>query len=371
MESMLSKWGKAILCTVLAGSVLLAGCGGSGAKKDAAKPQGKIKVAFVHNGSVNDGGWTNSHSNGRLQLLKDNKNVEAVYVENVGDGADAERVINQLASQGNKIIFACSFGYMDSMVNVAKKYPDTVFMHCSGYKTAPNMGNYFGRIYHARYLTGMVAGKQTKTNLIGYVAAFPIPEVVRGINAFTQGVRAVNPNAKVKVIWTNTWYDPAKEKQAGLTVLDAGADVLTQHQDTVGPQIAAQERGKYSIGYHMDMSKAAPKAVLTSAVWNWGPFYEKVVKQVQDGTWKSGAIWEGMKENVVDIAPYGPMVPEETKKLVDAAKKDIISGKLNPFAGEIKDQSGKVRVAKGQALSDADLLKMDWFVEGVDGTIAK
>ncbi len=367
---MFSKWGKAVLCTVLAGSMLLAGCGG--AKKDAAAPaQGKIKVAFVHNGSVNDGGWTNSHSNGRLELLKNNKNVEAVYVENVGDGADAERVISQLASQGNKIIFGCSFGYMDSMLNVAKKNPNTIFMHCSGYKSDKNMGNYFGRIYEARYLTGMVAGKQTKTNLIGYVAAYPIPEVVRGINAFTLGVRAVNPKAKVKVIWSNTWYDPAKEKQAAITLIDAGADVIAQHQDTVGPQIAAQERGVYSIGYHMDMSKAAPKAVLTSAVWNWGPYYEKVIKEVQEGKWTNAPYWGGMKDKVVDIAPFGSMVPQETKDLVTKAKKDIIDGKLVIFSGPIKDQAGKERVAKGQTMSDADLLKFDWFVEGVDGFIGK
>lgn len=366
---MFLKWGKALLCTALAASVLIAGCGGG--KKDDAKAGAKTKVAFVHNGSINDGGWTNSHSNGRLELLKNNKNVEAVYVENVGDGADAERVITQLASQGNKVIFAASFGYMDSMLNVAKKYPDTVFMHCSGYKTSANMGNYFGRIYEARYLTGMVAGKQTETNVIGYVAAFPIPEVVRGINAFTQGVRAVNPNAVVKVIWSNTWYDPAKEKQAAITLLDAGADIIAQHQDTVGPQMAAQERGKWSIGYHMDMSKAAPKAVLTSAIWNWGPFYEKVLKDVQDGKWKSEAYWGGLKDNVVDIAPYGPMVKDDTKKIVEDAKKAIIAGKLHPFAGPLKDQTGAVRVPEGQTLADSDMLKMDWFVEGVDGYIGK
>lgn len=365
---MFSKWERVFLSCLLVGSLAVAGCGGG--KKDADKG-GKTKIAFVHNGSINDGGWTNAHSNGRLALLKDNKNVEAAYVENVGDGADAERVITQLASQGNKVIFATSFGYMDAMVNVAKKYPDTIFMHCSGYKTASNMGNYFGRIYQARYLTGMVAGKQTQSNIIGYVAAFPIPEVVRGIDAFTLGVKAVNPKAIVKVIWSNTWYDPAKEKQAALTLIDAGADVITQHQDTVGPQLAAEERGKWSIGYNMDMSKAAPKAVLTSAIWNWGPYYEKVVKEVQAGTWKSGAYWGSMKDNVVDIAPYGPMVPETTRTLVNQAKQDIISGKLDPFAGPIKDQDGKVRVEQGQVLSDADLLKIDWFVEGVDGYISK
>jgi basic membrane protein A len=362
----MKKWGKALMCAILLGAVALTGCG-----SDKAAESTKTKVAFIHNGSINDGGWSNSHSDGRLQLLKDNKNVEATYVENVGDGADAERVITQLAAQGNKVIFAASFGYMDSVLNVAKKYPNVVFEHCSGYKSSENMGNYFGRMYEARYLTGIVAGLQTKTNKIGYVAAFPIPEVVRGINAFTLGVQSVNKDASVKVIWSNTWYDPAKEKQAGITLIDDGCDVITQHQDTVGPQIAAEERGVYSIGYHMDMSKAAPKAVLTSAVWHWGPFYEKTVKEVQDGTWKSNAYWGGIKEGIVDIAPYGPMVPDTTKKAVAEVKKAMLDGTFTPFEGPVLDQAGKVRVPKGEVLADKDLLSMNWFVQGVDGYIAK
>ena len=195
---------------------------------------------------------------------------------------------------------------MDPTINVAKKYPNVIFMHCSGFKTAPNVGTYFGRIYQARYLSGIVAGKSTQSNVIGYVAAHPIPEVVRGINAFTLGVRSVNPDAKVKVIWTNTWYDPAKEKQAALSLLDAGADVIAQHQDTPGPQQAAEERGKLSIGYNTDMSKMAPKAVLTSAIWNWGPYYVNIVDSVKKGTWKSEQYWGSMKDNIVTLAPFGP-----------------------------------------------------------------
>ncbi|WP_019879398.1 BMP family ABC transporter substrate-binding protein [Succinispira mobilis] len=362
----MKKLFKGFLVATLLGSMLLAGCGG---EKKADTKQEKTKVAFVYIGSAKDGGWSESHDNGRKYLLEKVPNVETTVVESVPAGADSERVINQLAGQGNKIIFTTSFGFMDPTLNVAKKYPDIVFMHASGYKTDKNMGNYFGRIYEARYLTGMVAGKETKSNVIGYVAAFPIPEVVRGINAFTLGVKAVNPNATVKVIWTNTWYDPAKEKQAGLSLIDSGADIITQHQDTMGAQQAAQERGKYSIGYNLDMGKVLPKTVLTSAIWNWGPFYKQLVENVQKGTWKTGAYWGSMKDGVVDIAPYGSMVQEDTKKVVDSAKAQLKDGKLIVFKGPIKDQKGNVKVAAGETMADKDLLSFDWFVEGVEGTV--
>ena len=358
----------ALALTLTVACAALAGCGGD--KKAADKKAGeKTKVAFVYIGSANDGGYSMTHDLGRQYVEKNMPNVQTSFVESVPAGADAERVISQLASQGNKIIFTTSFGYMDPTINVAKKYPDVTFLHCSGYKTAPNVGTYFGRMYESRYLTGIVAGKQTKSNVIGYVAAFPIPEVVRGINAFTLGVRSVNPDAKVKVVWTNTWYNPAGEKQAALTLIDFGADVIAQHQDTPGPQQAAEERGVYGIGYDMDMSKAAPKAELTAAVWNWGPYYVNAIQQILDGKWKSGAYWGGMKDKVVDIAPYGPAVSEDTKKVTDAAKAKILDGSLQVFAGPIKDQSGEVKVAAGKTMSDEDLLKFDWFVEGVDGTI--
>ncbi|MEG1158796.1 MAG: BMP family ABC transporter substrate-binding protein [Acidaminococcaceae bacterium] len=346
----------------------LVGCGGD--KKAADKKNGeKTKVAFVYISSANDGGYSMAHDIGRQYVDKNLPNVQTSFVEAVPSGADAERVINQLAAQGNKIIFTTSFGYMDPTINVAKKYPDITFLHCSGYKTAPNVGTYFGRMYEARYLTGMVAAKTTKTNTIGYVAAFPIPEVVRGINAFTLGARAVNPDVKVQVVWTNTWYNPAGEKQAAMTLLDAGADVIAQHQDTFGPQQAAEERGKYSIGYNMDAAKFAPHAALTSAVWNWGPYYVKTIQDILAGKWQGGAYWGEMKDQVIDIAPYGPGVSADTKKLVDAAKAKIIDGSLKVFVGPIKDQNGNEKVAAGQTISDSDLLKIDWFVQGVDGNI--
>lgn len=356
---------------VVAAALALGGCGGGEKKQAAPDKPDKLKVAFVYIGPVGDAGYTYAHDLGRKYLVEKMPDVQTTIIESVPEGADAERVITQLAEQGNKVIFATSFGYMDPTINVAKKYPNVVLMHCSGFKTAQNVGTYFGRIEEARYLTGIAAGKATKSNVIGYVAAFPIPEVVRGINGFTLGVRSVNPNAKVKVIWTNTWYDPAKEKQAAMSLLDAGADVIAQHQDTAGPQQAAEEKGKFSVGYNTDMSKMAPKAVLTSAVWNWGPYYVKVVEAVKNGTWKSEQYWGHMSDGIVDIAPFGPMVTDETKKLVNDAKARIIKGELNIFAGPLKDQSGQVKVPAGQFLADPDQLSWSWFVEGVDATIPK
>lgn len=365
-----------LLALVMAVALVVSGCGG-GEKKEDNKSAGetageeKMKVAFMYVGPVGDGGWSFAHDQGRKYLEEKLSYVETSIVESVPEGADAERVLTQLAEQGNKVIFSTSFGFMDYTINVAKKYPDVVFMHCSGNKTEQNVGTYFGRMYQARYLTGIVAGKTTQSNKIGYVAAFPIPEVIRGINAFTLGVRSVNPEATVKVVWTNTWYDPAAEKDAGKTLLDAGCDVVAQHQDTPGPQQAAEEKGKYGVGYNSDMSKMAPKAVLTSAVWNWGPYYENVVKSVKEGTWKSDQYWGPMSDGIVDLAPYGPMVSEDVKQAVETARQKIVSGQWDVFTGPIKDQKGVEKVAAGQKMSDKDIWEINWFVEGVDGSIAK
>lgn len=363
----MKKITKLFIFSLLAAMLLLTGCGGE-KKQDAAKGE-KTKVAFVLVSPANDGGWSETHEKGRLYLQKNMPNVEASVVASVPEGADSERVIAQLASQGNKIIFTTSFGYMDPTLNIAKKNPNTVFLHASGFKSDKNMGNYFGRIYEARYLTGIVAGKETKSDVIGYVAAFPIPEVIRGINAFTLGVQSVNPNAKVKVVWTNTWYDPAKEKQAALSLVDGGADIIAQHQNTPGAQQAAQERGKFGIGYNLDMSNAAPNAVLTSAIWNWGPYYVKTVQAVQNGTWKSEAYWGGFKDGIVDIAPYGPMVKEDTKKAVEPVKEQMKKGSFIVFKGPLKDQNGTEKVKAGENMSDKDLLAFNWFVAGVEGSL--
>ena len=327
----------------------------------------EFKVGFIYVSPVGDAGWSYSHDVGR-QAIEAMDGVTTSYVEAVPEGPDSERVMTNMARKDFDIIVATSFGYMDSMLKVAKQFPKTVFLHCSGFKTAENMGNFFGRMYQARYLSGMVAGAMTKSNTIGYVAAFPIPEVIRGINAFTLGVRAVNPKATVRVVWTKTWYDPATEKEAGKSLLDVGADVVAQHQDSPGPQEAAQEKGVYSIGYNSDMSTFAPKAHLTAPVWNWKVYYTKVVDEVRKGTWKAGSVWPGMAEGIVDLAPFGPMVPKEVQDKGNAEKARIIAGEQKIFVGPIKDQSGAVKVAAGAVASDEELLGMTWFVDGVIGT---
>jgi len=331
----------------------------------------KIKVAFIYIGPVGDAGWTTAHDQARKALEKELPYVETSYIENVPEGADAERVMNQYASKGYKIIFATSFGYMDFVINSASANPEVKFEHCSGYKTAPNVGTYFGRMYQPRYLSGLVAGKMTKTNVIGYVAAHPIPEVIRGIDAFTIGVRQVNPKAVVKVVWTHSWYDPAKEREAAESLLDANADVIAQHQDTAAPQQAAEKRGCYSIGYNTDMSKFAPKAHLTAPVWRWEKFYIPCVKSVKDGTWKSESYWGGLKDGVVDLASFGPMVGDDVKKLVQEKRDLIESGQWDVFTGPIKDQDGQVKCKEGAKMTDDELLKLDWFVEGVEGEIPR
>lgn len=333
---------------------------------DSAKEK-ELKIGFVYVSPIGDGGWSYAHDLAR-QELKKMPGISTSYVESVPEGPDSERVMLQMARKKYDLIFATSFGYMDPMLKVAGQFPDTTFMHCSGFKTATNMGNYFGRVYQARYLTGMVAGSMSKSGVIGYVASFPIPEVIRGVNAFTLGVQSVRPDASVRVVWTKTWYDPVKEKEAAKSLLDVGADVLTQHQDSPAPQEAAQEKGVYSIGYNTDMAKFAPKAHLTAATWNWVPYYEKLIAEVRGGTWTARSDWPGMAEGVVDIAPFGPMVPKEVQDKVLTKKAAIIEGKEKIFVGPIKDQSGTVRIAEGLVAPDADLLSMNWFVQGVVGS---
>ncbi len=327
----------------------------------------EMKVGFVYVSPIGDAGWSFAHDKGRL-AVEELEGVTTSYVEAVAEGPDSERVIQNMARKNYDVIFATSFGYMDPMLKVAKQFPKTVFMHCSGFKMADNMGNYFGRMYQARYLSGIVAGSMTKSNIIGYAAAFPIPEVIRGINAFTLGAQSVNPKATVRVVWTKTWYDPATEKEAAKSLLDVGADVIAQHQDSPGPQEAAQEKGVYSVGYNSDMSAFAPKAHLTAPVWNWGPYYQSVVKKVKDGSWKAEAAWPGMDSGIVDLAPFGSMVPKDVQDMVNAKKDEIISGKAKVFVGPIKDQQGQVKIAAGSAADDKTLLGMTWFVEGVIGT---
>ena len=365
LTNLLAEDGMRALTTFAMMALLLGLCGTAFAA-DAA-PKKDLKIGFVYVSPVGDAGWSYAHDVARKKLAED-AGITTYFVESVPEGADAERVILNMSRKGYDVIATTSFGFMEPTLKVAAQFPNITYLHCSGYKTAPNVSNYFGRMYQARYLTGMTAGSMTKSNVIGYVAAFPIPEVIRGINAFTMGVRAVNPKAEVRVVWTKTWYDPVTEKEAAKSLLGVGADVIAQHQDSAGPQEAAQEKGVYSIGYNTDMAKLAPKAHLVAAVWNWTPFYEDVVAKVRAGTWKSGSFWPGLESGIIDISPFGSMVPKEVQDKVLASKKDIIDGKLVVFSGPVLDQEGKVRIAEGAKPTDKELLDMNWFVQGVVGS---
>ncbi|WP_431686826.1 BMP family ABC transporter substrate-binding protein [Hahella sp. NBU794] len=331
-----------------------------------------VKVGFVYVGPTGDAGWTYSHDKARKYVEEQlGDKVKTTYVESVAEGADAERVIRQLAKSGNDLIFTTSFGYMNPTLKVAKQFPKVKFEHASGYKRAKNVGTYFDRIYEGRYLTGVIAGKMTKSNIIGYVGSFPIPEVVRGIDAFTQGLRSVNPKAVVKVVWVSSWYDPAKEREAAETLILQGADIINQHTDSPGPIQAAQAKGVYAFGYHSDMSLYGKDAHLTAATHNWGPVYLEKVKSVMDGSWTSTDFWGGLASGATALAPLNPAIPEDVVKLVEERKQAIIDGKLHPFQGPVKDQSGAVKVPAGEVMSDEDLLSLNWYVEGVEGELPK
>lgn len=380
----MKKVWKVLLAVLLLAACtgVLVGCGEKAEEKKAEAPAEQapaaveqaaeaksIKAGFVYVSPIGDAGYSYAHDKGRLAIDKLDW-VETSFAENVAEGPDSERVIRNMARKGYDVIFATSFGFMDPMIKVASEFPDLKFMHCSGFKTAENASNYFGRMYQARYLTGLVAGSMTSSKQIGYVAAMQIPEVIRGINAFTLGVRAVNPEAQVRVVWTNTWYDPVLEKDAAISLLDAGCDIIAQHQDSPGPQEAAEERGAYSIGYNSDMATFAPKAHLTAAVWNWGPLYTETVEQIRDGNWKGGqSLWYGMEHGTVDIAPFGAMVTEEIKAVVAEKKAELVKGNDIVFVGPIKNQAGEIVVPEGTTPTDGELLGMKYFVEGVVGSI--
>ncbi len=326
-----------------------------------------LQVGFVYAGDVGDFGWTYAHDLGRQEMEANLQNqVKTTFVEGVNQGIQAERVIHQLAVEGNNLIFITSFDYMNPTLKVAKDFPHLVFEQCGGYKRTSNVGTYLGRCEEPRYLTGMIAGKMTKSDLVGFVCAYPLPEVIRGINAFTQGVRSTNPQAKVKVTWVESWYNPTKEKEAALALVNLGADVLTHH--TYSPAVVqlAEEKGIYAFGYNTDMSKFGEKAHLSSVVNKWGKFYTDTTKAVIDGTWKSQHIWMGINGDMVDISPMNPIIPSEVQELVKTKRQEFIQATNHPFDRRIKDREGRIRVPKGQILDDQEQLTMDWYVEGIE-----
>lgn len=366
------KKGIAVLLILMLVASLFTGCAPKQAAAPAEAPAenkaADMVVGFIYVGPIGDGGWSYAHDQGRLYLEKE-LGVKTLYQESVPETQECEKAIKAMIDGGAKVIFATSFGFMDYVEKVAKEYPDVVFLHCSGFKKSENMGNYFGRMYEARFLSGLVAGMKTESNKIGYVAAFEIPEVVRGINAFTQGVRAANPEATVEVMWTHTWYDPAKEKDAALALLDLNCDVIAQHQDTAGPQQAAEERGKFAVGYNSPSLDKAPNAYLTAPVWNWGPYYKQIVESVINGTFKSEAYWGAMSTGIVQLDALSKNAPEGAQAKVDEYAKKIADGTFHPFAGPIKNQAGEIVVPEGKTMTDEEMLSFDWFVEGVIGKV--
>ena len=362
----------------------LAGCGkkeeaapvsaapaASAAASAAAPKPEPLKAAWIYVGPVGDAGWTFAHDQARKAMEAEfGDKIKTTFVEKVPEGADAERVIRDLATQGNKIIFATSFGFMEPMVKVAAEFPDLKFEHATGYKTSANMRVYDIKLYQDAYVSGVLAGGMTKSNTIGFVATFPIPEVLRNINAFTLGAQSVNPKVKTKVVWINTWFDPPKESDAAQSLINQGADVLLQNTDSSAVLQTAEKNGKYAFGWDSDMSAVAPKAHLASNVVHWGPYYIKAVREVLDGTWKGNqrSIW-GAPEGTTEVIKINAAVPEAVRKKAEEAAAGLKAGTLSPFTGPLADNSGKERLAKG-VVADQDWLdKVDFYVKGVEGKV--
>jgi basic membrane protein A len=336
----------------------------------AEKAPDKLKVGFIYLGPIGDMGWTYQHEVGRQGLVKDlGDKVDTTYLENVPEGPDAERSIEQLVRAGNKLIFTTSFGYMDSTLKVAKKYPKVNFEHATGYKRDKNMSTYSGRFYEGRYIQGQIAAKISKAGVLGYIGSFPIPEVVSGINATMLGAQTINPNIKVKIIWVNTWFDPGKEADAAKALLDQGADVIMQHTDSPAAMQIAAGRGAFAFGQDSDMIKFGPKAQLTSIIDNWTPYYGDRVRAELGGKWTSTDTWGGLKAKLVVMAPYTNM-PDDVKKVAMATEAAIIAGTLHPFKCPVIDQDGKtVECKNGKNLEDGQILGMNFYVKGVDDKI--
>jgi len=345
---------------------ILAGAAALALSAGGAAAQQKLKIGFIYVGPVGDHGWSYQHDVGRKAIEKAfGDKVETTYVESVPE-ADSERAIEQLARTGHGLVFTTSFGFMEPTVKVARKYPNVKFEHATGFKRAPNLSTYAAKFHEGRYIIGQIAGKMSKSGTIGYVGAFPIPEVVAGINAYFLGAQSVNPDIKIKVVWANSWYDPAKEADAAKALLDQGVDVIAQHTDSPAPIQAAEARGKFGFGQASDMERFAPKAQLTAIVDNWSDYYVARTKAVLDGTWKSDDTWGGLAANMVVMSPYKNM-PDDVKKMAEETEAAIRSGKLNPFKCPVVKQDGAEVECKGSgALSDEQVLGMNFYVKGVD-----
>ena len=330
-----------------------------------ARAEDKLKVGFVYVGPVGDFGYSYQHDQGRQFLQKElGDKVETTFLENVPEN-DSERAFEQLARGGYKLIFGTSFGFMDPELKVAKRFPGVTFEHATGYKPAPNLSTYSARFYEGRYIIGQIAAKMSKAHTVGYIASFPIPEVVSGIDAFMLGAQSVDPSLKVKIVWVNTWFDPGKEADAAKALIAQGCDILAQHTDSAAPLQEAEKAGVHGFGQSSDMTKFAPKAILTSITDNWGPYYVQEARAVMDKTWKSHDTWGGLKAGMVVMGPYMNM-PDDVKAMAEKTQADIASGALKVFAGPITRQDGTVAVKAGEVLPDKEILGLNWYVKGVD-----
>jgi len=331
-----------------------------------------VKAGFVYVSPITEAGWTRQHDEGRKAVEKALGNkVKTTFVADVPEGADAERVIRDLAQQGHQIIFTPSFGYMEPTLKVARDFPNVKFESVTGYKTAANVAASNARYYEGRYLAGIAAGRMTQTNVAGYVAGFPIPEVLQGINAFTLGMRSVNPKATVKVVWLNAWFDPPKEREAAMALFNQDVDVIAFHTGSTAVMAAAQERGKMAVAYHSDMRKIGPDAQIIAVTHEWGDYYTRRVKAVMNGSWTSGTVWGGVKEGMVRVGDFGPKVPRKVQDEVLAKQKKMGAGQLHPFTGPITDNEGRTVLTAGQQLSDEQILSMNFLVAGVVGKVSR
>jgi simple sugar transport system substrate-binding protein len=333
-----------------------------------------LKVGFVYVTPLTPMGWVHQHDEGRKAMLAALNppgaplRVATTIVENVAEGPDAERVIRDLARQGHKLIVTPSFGYMEPTLAVAREFPDVRFESITGYKTAPNVATANARYYEGRYLAGIAAGRMTRSHVAGYVAGFPIPEVLQGINAFTLGMQSVDPQARVKVIWLQTWFDPARERDAAMALMDQGADVLAFHTGSNAVMVAAQERGRMAVAYHSDMRSVAPQAQIVAVTHEWGAYYTRRVQAVLDGSWRPGNVWGGIRDGMVRVGDFGPSVGAAVRDEVLARQKDIAAGRLHPFQARrtaVLDNTGRTAIGAGQTLGDAQILGMDWLAQGV------
>ncbi|MDR0457951.1 MAG: BMP family ABC transporter substrate-binding protein [Burkholderiaceae bacterium] len=370
-------------CVALS-AALLAGCSpgkqGNPGQTQASAPvsaaapapaaSGPLKIGFIYVGPVGDGGWSFAHDNARKALGKDfGGKIATTYVENVNEGPDAERVIRDLVQQGDELIFGTSFGFMEPMLKVAADTPQVKFEHATGYKTAPNLGTYDARTYEGAYMAGVVAGKMSKTGVLGVVGSVPIPEVIRNIDSFTLGAQVFNPKVKVRVVWVGDWNNPPKETEAATALINGGADVLMQNTDSPAVLKTAESMGKHAFGWDSDMRAYGPKAHLGSAIINWEPFYKKITQDVLDGSWQSGPYWWGVKEGAIDFVSISSEVPQDVRDKLDSVKSGLRSGSFTIWQGPIQDNTGKTALATGQAANDAFLRRINFYVQGVEGQI--